>query len=92
MGISSSRFWSASAPVIWSEIPHIGQRTKRFRLLTAIIFVGGLGRLAAWRQTRRPHPVFIAATALELVGIPALALWQTRVADLGANGHDGHAG
>ncbi len=53
-----SAFWLASAPVIWSELPRIEQRTGLFRFLTAVIFLGGLGRLLAWRQTGRPHPCF----------------------------------
>ena len=77
-----SAFWLASAPVIWSQLPRIEQRTGRFRILTTVIFVGGLGRVASWRQAGRPHPVFVAATVLELVGIPALALWQNRIASL----------
>lgn len=63
-------FWFATAPVIWSAIPHIEHRTGLVRSLTAIVFLGGLARVVGWRTTGRPHPVFIAAIALELVGIP----------------------
>jgi hypothetical protein len=75
-------FWFATAPVIWSAIPQVEQRTGLLRRLTAVIFVGGLARLVSWRTTGRPHAVFIAATVLELVGLPAVMAWQSRIARL----------
>ena len=75
-------FWFASAPVIWSAIPRIERHTGLVRSLTAIVFVGGLARVVSWRTTGRPHPVFIAAIALEFVGVPAVMVWQSRVARL----------
>jgi Domain of unknown function (DUF4345) len=75
-------FWFATVPIIWSAIPRIDQRAGLTRGLTATVFVGGLTRLVSWRTTGRPHGVFIAATLLELVGVPAVMVWQSRVACL----------
>jgi hypothetical protein len=75
-------FWFATAPVIWSAIPHIEHRTGTTRRLTAVVLAGGLARVISWRTTGRPHPVFIAAIALEFFGVPAVMVWQSRVARL----------
>jgi hypothetical protein len=80
-----SAFWFFTAPVIWSAIPHIEQRTSLVRRLTAVVFAGGLARLVSWRTTGRPHAVFIAAIMLELVGIPAAMAWQSQVASPAGN-------
>ena len=40
-------------------------------------------------MTGRPHPVFVGATALELVGIPAVAAWQAHIARVAGRGRAG---
>jgi hypothetical protein len=63
-----------------STIPGIEIRGARFRLLTAIVVVGGLGRLIALLASGPPPPGMLAALAMELLVTPALAFWQHRVA------------
>jgi hypothetical protein len=74
--------WFTAAPVLWSALPRVERETKLLRVVSGAVVLGGLGRLAAWRSTGRPHPVLVGATALELIGIPALMAWQHRVAAL----------
>lgn len=49
-------------------------------MLTGTVVLGGLARLLAWRASGRPHPTMVGAVVLELVGVPAVAVWQARVA------------
>jgi len=63
-----------------STIPRIEARTGRFRLLAAIVVVGGLGRLWALAAQGAPNRQMLAALVMELGVTPALALWQARVA------------
>jgi hypothetical protein len=62
-----------------STVPHIERRSGRFRLLAAIVFVGGLGRLLSLASGGAPDASTVFALAMELVVTPALALWQWRV-------------
>lgn len=75
----ASAFWFAVAPVIWSTVPHIERQGPRLRAVCSVVFLGGLARLASWRRTGRPHPLFVGAIALELIGMPLLVVWQARV-------------
>src|SRR5829696_5849143 len=62
----------------WSTLPSIEIRTGRFRLLTLLVVIGGVGRLIGLGLTGLPSLFMI----VELVVAPVLCLWQTRVANL----------
>lgn len=65
----------------WSTIPNIEERTGRFRLLTLLVIIGGLARLAGFLFTGLPSVFMIGGLVMELVVTPLLCLWQTRVAN-----------
>ena len=67
--------------VYWSTVPAIEEKTGRFRLLTLLVFLGGLGRLFGLLLTGVPSLYMLSGLFLELVVAPVLALWQTRVAN-----------
>jgi hypothetical protein len=67
--------------VFLSTVPGIEEKTGRFRLLTLLVFIGGLGRLLGLLLTGVPSLYMLSGLALELVITPILALWQTRVAN-----------
>ena len=64
----------------WSTIPRIEQRTGRVRLLTALVVLGGLGRLYGIVAEGLPPAPMLFGLAMELVVTPLLCWWQGRVA------------
>jgi hypothetical protein len=60
----------------WSCIPKIAENTGRFRLLTAIVFVGGLGRAFSLQTVGLPDVPMLFGLIMELAVTPALCLWQ----------------
>ena len=64
----------------WSTVPSIELRSPRFRLLTAIVVVGGLARLLGVLLGDKITPVVAIALVMELAVTPLLCLWQMRVA------------
>ncbi len=67
----------------WSTIPAIERRTGRFRLLTAIVVLGGLGRLYGALVVGVPPPTMLFGLGMELIVTPLLCVWQGAVAQRG---------
>jgi hypothetical protein len=63
----------------WSTVPQIERHAQRFRLLTGIVFVGGLCRLLGVALGDPLTPAVAAALAMELGVTPLLCLWQAQV-------------
>ena len=63
----------------WSTIPNPLRHCGRFRLLTAIVVLGGLGRLLRLVLQGPPGAPMLAALGMELVVTPMLCLWQSRL-------------
>lgn len=63
-----------------SAIPGIECKGARFRLLTMIVVVGGLGRLLSLMMVGPADSAMTAALAMELIVTPALAVWQRGIA------------
>ncbi len=64
----------------WTCIPSLPHQTRRFRLLSAIVILGGLARLLAFPLHGWPGTPMAAALAMELAVVPLLCLWQTKLA------------
>lgn len=61
-------------------IPAIERRSRPFAMLSAIVVIGGLGRLYGVLVEGSPGASHIFGLAMELAVVPLLFLWQRRVA------------
>ncbi len=75
-----SGIFMALGVVFYSCVPAIERKGARFGLAAALVFAGGLGRLAGLLALGPPTWPHLAGLGLELGAVPALALWQRRVA------------
>jgi hypothetical protein len=63
----------------WGMIPGIARRGAGFRLLTAVVFVGGVGRVVGVLMNGAPSWPMVFGLGMEMVVTPALCFWQWRV-------------
>lgn len=75
----TNAFWFAVAPIIWSSLPHIERRSTLVRATLSTVFLGGIARALSWRKVGRPNAAFVAATGLELIGMPIFLAWHYMV-------------
>ena len=71
---------AAIGVAFWTTVPAIERRTARFRLLTALVVAGGVGRLISLLTVGVPSPPMLFGLAMELGVTPALCFWQAAVA------------
>jgi hypothetical protein len=64
----------------WSCVPAIDRKTERFRLLAFLTFTGGLARLLSLDLAGAPGAGHLVGLAIETLAVPALTLWQARIA------------
>lgn len=65
--------------VYWACVPTIERRGEIVRLLTLVVFIGGLARLGGVFVAGDPGSMRLALV-MELGVAPAIGLWQARVA------------
>ena len=73
-------------------IPRIERKTSLFRGLSLIVVCGGLARLLSLATFGRPGAGHLFGLAMELGVVPALTLWQARVARRSPAGPIGSGG
>ena len=62
------------AVIVWWIVPNIERQTVLFRIVCGAVFLGGLGRLAAWYFTGAPGAAVVVVIAIELF-VPMLIPW-----------------
>lgn len=61
-------------------VPKVEASGGKFQLLGGMVVIGGIGRLISLLAFGPPAPEHLFALAMELGVVPALMLWQARIA------------
>lgn len=70
----------------WSCVPNIETKTDRMRLLGIATIVGGLARLGSLFVVGVPSAGHLVGLGLELVIVPLILVWQTRIRRIASSG------
>lgn len=62
-----------------SCVPDIEEKGERFKVLAALVIMGGFARLISMIATGLPSQWHIFGLGMELLVTPLLALWQARI-------------
>ena len=72
-------FWLAAGLIlVWTLFKPL-ERALVTRVVLVIAAAGGIGRLISIAVVGPPHPVFLATLGLELVVVPLVIVWHSRV-------------
>jgi len=71
--------WFGYAALLALALSDLQRYATLLRLLFAIIFVSGIGRLLAQIQLGDPAVPFVWAMLLEIIGMPILLWWHRRL-------------
>jgi hypothetical protein len=66
--------------IFLAYIPRIQRRSEVFAVLSGMVVVGGLARLAALDVQQPPSTGVVLALMMELLVVPLLFVWQRRLA------------
>jgi Domain of unknown function (DUF4345) len=72
-------FWLAAGLILWWSLRKAAERAMVTRVILTIAAVGGIPRLVSLLVVGPPHPVFIGTLVLELVIVPLVIWWHSRV-------------
>lgn len=79
-------FFSWVPLVIWS-LAALPERAGAFRIVVGCAFLSGFARLTSYLVEGYPGVVPVVLMTLELVGMPSLLLWHTRLVRLDRERH-----
>jgi hypothetical protein len=71
-------YYISLALLAWWVIPNIEKHVTPLRIISASVFLGGIGRVISFFDVGRPPALLLGFIALELC-FPLLLLWQAQI-------------